>query len=105
RWLCEAEASESRRRASLLREAEQAKHAEELGRWATLVVSNLYRIEPSASSVLVEDWEDGGRQIELKLDPASGTAQEQAEQAFSKARKLRRGSKVGPSLQGGCDRR
>lgn len=93
-WLVDALNSEGRRRASLHREREQAQRAESLGKWATLVVSNLYRIPQGAESVVVEDWEDGCKKVKLKLDPSKGTAQEQADEAFAKARKLRRGSKV-----------
>ena len=93
-WLTKTLDAEDRKRASLQKEAEQAKRAEELGKWATLVVSNLYRIEPSATSATVEDWENDGKPIVIKLDTTKGTAQAQADEAFTKARKLRRGSKV-----------
>ena len=93
-WLSKALDAEDRKRASLQKEAEQAKRAEDLGKWATLVVSNLYRIEPSATSVTVEDWENEGKPVVITLEPTKGTAQAQADEAFTKARKLRRGSKV-----------
>mmetsp|Transcript_8291 Transcript_8291/g.19812 ORF Transcript_8291/g.19812 Transcript_8291/m.19812 type:complete len:363 (+) Transcript_8291:13-1101(+) len=93
-WILKALDSEERRRNSLQKEAQRAQRAEQLGKWGTLVVSNLYRIDPAASTVVVEDWEDGGAKVELSFDPQKGTPQEQADAAFAVARKLRRGSKV-----------
>jgi predicted ribosome quality control (RQC) complex YloA/Tae2 family protein len=104
-WLERAVQSEERRRTALQKEASQAASAESLGKWATLVVSNLYRIEPLAERAMVEDWEAGGKPVQLKLNPSQGTAQEQAEEAFKKARRLRRGSKVVAGASGltlGC---
>ena len=92
-WLDRALQSEEKRRMALQKEAEQASTAEALGKWATLVVSNLHRIDPRAECVVVEDWEADGKQVELKIDP-SKSAREQAEEAFKRARRLRRGSKV-----------
>lgn len=93
-WLELSMQNEERRRMALCKEAEHAASAEALGKWATLIVSNLYRIDSKAERVVVEDWQEGGKPIELKLDSSAGTPQEQAEEAFRKARRLRRGSAV-----------
>lgn len=98
-WITHSLQIEERRHASLQKEAKEAKRSESLGRWATLIVSNLYRIDQNAKRVVVEDWEDNGKKVELQLDPTKGTAQEQADAAFAKARKLRRGSAVVQELQ------
>ncbi len=97
-WLDVAVDTERRRRSSLEKEAAAAAEAEDLGAWATLVTANLYRIDPGCRSVVVEDWERGGESVELEFDPLKGTPQEQADAAFKKARKLRRGSAVVAAL-------
>ena len=93
-WLDKALTAEARKRKALQKEADAARSAERLGQWATLVVANLYRIDPAAERAIVEDWENGGTPTELKFDPSEGTPREQADKAFAKARKLRRGSAV-----------
>ena len=93
-WLDKALTAEARKRKALKKEADAARSAERLGQWATLVVANLYRIDPAAERAIVEDWENGGTPTELKFDPSEGTPREQADKAFAKARKLRRGSAV-----------
>ena len=57
------------------------------------MVANLYRIDGKATSVVVEDWENGGAPTELRFD-GEGSPREQADKAFAKARRLRRGSAV-----------
>jgi len=93
-WITKSVSAEERKRAALQKEADAALKAEKLGQWATLVVANLYRIDDKATSAIVEDWENGGRPTELKFDASSGTPREQADKAFAKARKLRRGSAI-----------
>ena len=93
-WLDTTLANEQRRRISLAKEAEAALKAEKLAKWANLVVANLYRIDDRATNVVVEDWEAGGQQTELHFDSTAGTPREQADAAFAKARKLRRGSAI-----------
>ena len=97
-WVQKSLAAEQRKRASLAKEAEAALRAEKLGQWATLVVANLYRIDEQASSAVVEDWENDGQPIELRFDSGDGTPREQADAAFAKARRLRRGSAVVAAL-------
>ena len=93
-WLDKALTAEARKRKALQKEADAARSAERLGQWATLVVANLYRIDPAAERAIVEDWENGGTPTELKFEPSEGTPREQADKAFAKARRLRRGSAV-----------
>ena len=92
-WLDGALSAEAQA-ASLVKEAEAARSAERLSAWATLVVANLYRIDDTATSVIVEDWENEGQPTELRFDPDAGTPRQQADAAFVKARRLRRGSAV-----------
>ena len=87
-----------KKRASLQKEAEAARKAERLSQWATLVVSNLYRIKDDTKSVVVEDWDNGGQETELTFDTTKGTPKQQADDAFKKARKMRRGSAVVAAL-------
>ena len=95
-WIDTALRAEKRKRVSLEKEAKAVLAAERLSQWATLVVSNLYRInnESTASVVVVEDWENGGAPTELRFDASKGSPREQAEAAFISARRMRRGSTV-----------
>lgn len=97
-WFEQTLTAERRKRTALKKEEDAARKAEGLGAWATLVVANLYRIDASAESVTVEDWAQGGAPTELRFAPGAGTPQEQADAAFKKARKLRRGSAVVATL-------
>ena len=85
---------------SLQKERVSADSAEKLGEWGSMVVANLYRIPAGATTVEVPRWDGQGREVTevLELDPAAGTPNEQAEKAFNKARKLRRGSKAVATL-------
>mmetsp|Transcript_71846 Transcript_71846/g.142422 ORF Transcript_71846/g.142422 Transcript_71846/m.142422 type:complete len:402 (-) Transcript_71846:90-1295(-) len=93
-WIDKTLEAERRKRAALDKEAKEATKAERLGQWATLVVANLYRIDERDERVVVEDWENGGQPTELVFKSGEGTPLEQAEAAFKKARRLRRGSTV-----------
>uniref|UniRef100_A0A7S4FAE2 NFACT RNA-binding domain-containing protein n=1 Tax=Chrysotila carterae TaxID=13221 RepID=A0A7S4FAE2_CHRCT len=87
--------AEKRKRASLEKEAAAAADAQALGKWATLVTSNLYRIPSDATTAVVEDWERGGETVILNFDLKNfSSPKEQAEAAFTRARRLRRGSAV-----------
>ena len=93
--LAKAIEGESRKRASLMKEQAAAADAEALSRWATLVTANLYQIPQGASSATVEDWERNGAEVTLRFDlDKYASAREEADAAFTKARKLRRGSDV-----------
>jgi hypothetical protein len=96
---------EERKRSSLVKEAESAQKAESLGKWATLVTANLYRIPADAERADVEDWDVGGRVVTLKFDlKTHGSPRQEAEAAFAKARRLRRGSAVLEGLIAESDR-
>ena len=97
-WLDSSIEAEGRRRASLEKEEKAAQKAERLSQWATLVVANLYRIPSTVDSFIVEDWENGGRPVELRFAAGEGTPKEQADAAFKKARRMRRGSAVVATL-------
>lgn len=75
---------------SLERESIEAGKAEALGQWAQLVVGNMYRLSEETRSAWVEDWETG-ESVELVF---SKSPRIEAEEAFAKARRLRRGSQV-----------
>ncbi|KAL7535562.1 hypothetical protein ACHAWF_005202 [Thalassiosira exigua] len=85
----------SKKTASLERELAKAQSLEETMKRANLIVANLYRLPPGTASAEVEDWEDGGRIVELALNTKEyGSAQEEADALFASARKMKRGSKV-----------
>ena len=82
--------AERRKATSLEKEALEAAKAEELHKWASLVVSNLWRCEPRTTSLEVEDWDTGEKKVlRFSKDPRL-----QAEEAFRKCRRMRRGSAV-----------
>ena len=93
---------EERRAKALETQRANAAKADELSRFGALVTANLYRIPPDAPSATVEDWEAGGKEVTLTFDLGTyGSAREQAEAAFAKARRLRRGGEVtGALLEG-----
>ena len=93
-WLQSTISNEERRRVALTKEAEAARNAERLSQWATLVVANLYRIDDRTTKIVVEDWEKDGAPTELTFEAGQGSPREQADRAFDKARRLRRGSTV-----------
>ncbi|KAL3787794.1 hypothetical protein ACHAW5_009788 [Stephanodiscus triporus] len=85
----------SRKTASLERELAKALSLEETTKRANLIVSNLYRLPPGTTSVDVEDWENGGVTLALKLNTKEyGSAQEESDALFALARKMKRGSHV-----------
>ncbi|KAL4435060.1 hypothetical protein ABPG77_003885 [Micractinium sp. CCAP 211/92] len=74
------------------------KHAQ-TQRLADMVMANVYRIEPKAASVEVEDW-DSGELVTIQLDPEK-SAVEFAEGLYKQARKQRRAAEqVAPLLAG-----
>ena len=89
-----------KKRGALENEAAEAAKGEALGKWAQLVVSNLYRIDERATTATVEDWDDGGKEVTLTFDLKTYSSPlEQAEAAFKKARRQKRGVEVIESLQ------
>lgn len=92
-WVAALEASiekERRKRSALEKEQLAAEQAESLGRWAQLVVANLYMMDASTRCIEVQDW-DSGEPVELRF---SKSPRLEADEAFAKARRLRRGSVV-----------
>jgi hypothetical protein len=84
-----------RKRNALMSELEKAKNVEQLSHRAQLIISNLYLFtDSSVKSVLVEDWQNGGKEVVLKLDPQYESAPSEADALFAQVRKLKRGSQV-----------
>ncbi|KAL7541137.1 hypothetical protein ACHAXR_011988 [Thalassiosira sp. AJA248-18] len=85
----------SKKTTSLERELVKVQSLEETMNRANLIVSNLYRLPPGTTSAEVEDWENDGQVVELVLNTKDyGSAQEEADDLFALARKMKRGSKV-----------
>lgn len=85
----------SRKTASLERELSKARSLEDTMKRANLIVSNLYRLPPGTVSIEVEDWENGGEFITLTLNTKEyNSAQEESDNLFALARKMKRGSKI-----------
>jgi predicted ribosome quality control (RQC) complex YloA/Tae2 family protein len=80
---------------SLQSELEKAQSVEETMARAQLLVSNLYLFPtPNVREATVQDWENDGKEVVLKVDPQYESANAEAEALFDRARKLKRGSKV-----------
>lgn len=92
--------SMEKKQRALQSELEKAETVEQTVERAQLIVSNLYLFQnnPRASTVTVYDWENDGAEMELTLNPKYGSANEEAEALFERARKLRRGSVVVKNL-------
>lgn len=84
-----------KKQASLQAEWEKAQSVEQTVARAQLLVSNLYMFPtPSVREATIQDWENEGKEILLKLDPQYESASVEADALFEKARKLKRGSTV-----------
>lgn len=85
-----------RRRADAVRgDLERAAGADELARRAQLFVVEASRAARGATKLVTVDWTTGEpREIEMRLDPARG-AREQIDAAFSRARRLKEGARIG----------
>lgn len=64
--------------------------ADEVQHQGDLLVASMWQIKPGMESLEVDDWTTG-QKVTLQLDPKK-KPQEQAEEFFKKARKLRRGA-------------
>ncbi len=62
--------------------------ADELQHQADLVLSNIWKIAPGQTSVLLEDYDNPGVEIAVSLDPSLDPA-ENAERLYESARKIR----------------
>jgi len=87
-------ASLKKKHRSLQNELNKAEKVEETVARAQLLTTYIYMFSPDVTSVVVQDWENDGKEIQLTLDPAYGSASEEADALFQRARKLKRGSKV-----------
>jgi len=82
-----------KKRKSLQSELTKADLAESTVARAQLLVSNLYMFKDGVKSAIVIDWEDNGKEVELKLDTTRyESASAEADALFSLVRKLKRGS-------------
>jgi len=85
-----------KKRKSLRSELTKAEGAESTAAYAQLLVSNMYMFQDGVTTATVNDWENGGKEVELTLD-ATGkyhSASAEADALFSLVRKLKRGSKI-----------
>ena len=83
-----------KKRGSLQKELDKVEKMEGTIARAQLLTSNLYMFTPGVSTAIVQDWENGGKEIELALDPAYDSASAEADALFQQARKLKRGSQI-----------
>ena len=79
---------------SLESEAVKAQNVETTVVRAQFLVSNLYLFPRGTTSAMVPDWENGGEEVAVTLDPQYESASAEADALFAQARKLKRGSKV-----------
>jgi len=85
----------TKKESSLLIELQKAQKREQYLHRGNLITANLYQIKPETESLIVTDWNEDGTsmEIELKLDTdAYSSAVEEANDLFSRAKKLKRGS-------------
>lgn len=66
----------------------KAEDREELRRSAELLTANLYRVKKGDSSVTVENYYDGGKELKIKLDPLK-TPQQNSAAMFKEYNKLK----------------
>lgn len=83
-----------KKRTSLESELKKAQGVEDTVARAQLLTSNLWAFSSGVKSATVQDWENGGVEVELVLDPNYDTASAEADALFTQARKLKRGSQV-----------
>jgi len=85
-----------RKKASLQSELQKAQNVEKTVARGQLIVSNLYLFNNDrlTKQVTVQDWDNGGADIELILDPQYDSASAEADALFAQARKLKRGTLI-----------
>ena len=88
----------SKAQVSLTTEALNSKRCEEFSSRASLIVSNLYRIDSTTKqSIVVESYDDEGHPSEVLLKfntEKFSSPKDEADWLFTKARKMRRGTAV-----------
>ena len=84
----------TKKKNALQKELDKAKSLEDIMKRANLIISNLYQLPSGTKSVIVQDWEQGGEDVQLVLDDDYVSAQEEADALFTSARKMKRGSAV-----------
>ena len=84
-----------KKRTSLENELAKAEGAEATAARAQLLVSNLYLFKDgTTTTATVNDWENGGKEVELTLSGEYDSASAEADALFALVRKLKRGSKI-----------
>lgn len=78
---------------SLKRELDKTKTMDQTVARAQLIVGNLYLFK-QVNTAKVQDWDQGGREVVLTLDPQYDSAAAEADALFAQARKLKRGTAV-----------
>lgn len=86
--------AKERKRDALQKELGKAKSLEDTMKRANLIISNLYQLPSGTKSIIVQDWEMDGEDVELVLSDEYSTAQEESDALFAAARKMKRGSIV-----------
>lgn len=92
RELVKAISSNQRKHQSLSKELEKAQQAENLQHRADLLIANLYLFKTKGvQSITVQDWDN--KEIILSINTSAyNTAQEEAQDLYEKAKKMKRGS-------------
>lgn len=87
------------KQSALQRELEKAKSLEDTMYRANLIISNLWQLPVGTEKAIVQDWENGGKEVELVLDSQKySDFKEESDALFSAARKMKRGSAIVSNL-------
>eukprot|EP00521_Asterionellopsis_glacialis_P018356 CAMPEP_0195306198 /NCGR_PEP_ID=MMETSP0707-20130614/37078_1 /TAXON_ID=33640 /ORGANISM="Asterionellopsis glacialis, Strain CCMP134" /LENGTH=396 /DNA_ID=CAMNT_0040370409 /DNA_START=169 /DNA_END=1359 /DNA_ORIENTATION=- len=84
----------TKKQSSLESEWNKAQGVEATMARAQLIVNNLYVFQPGMKTATVQDWENGGVEVEVVLDSQYESANAEADALFAQARKLKRGTQV-----------
>ena len=88
-----------KKRKALQTELQKAESLEATVARAQLITNNLYLFSsPSIKQMKVQDWENDGTEVELRLNPSYDSAVAEVDALFQQARKLKRGSAVVQTL-------
>lgn len=85
----------TKKRNSLQKELDKAKQLEETMKRANLIVANLYQLQPGTTTAMVQDWDQGGMEVEIIFNTKDyNSPKDEADALFALARKMKRGSKI-----------
>ena len=85
-----------KKRDAIASDLARAARADSLQEQATLILANLSKIPPKASSFEATTWDDDPRTIQIPLDPGT-PPQEFAQTLFRTSKRLRRGLEIAPA--------